>query len=158
LRPRRRSATNGYFSHGFGTASKGMAGAGVALPLDSMAPATNPAAIVFVDPGWDIGVGLFSPDREYNMSGQPSGFPGTFGLAPGAVRSGSRLFPIPHGGVVWKAGAQRRVRRRDLRKRWHEHELRRADLRSRPHRRRPLADVRRPDLCRAARRRGTPSA
>ncbi len=99
-------ATNGYFSHGFGTASKGMAGAGVALPLDSMAPATNPAAIVFVDPGWDIGVGLFSPDREYNVAGQPSGFPGTFGLAPGTVRSGSRLFPIPHGGVVWKSGAK----------------------------------------------------
>ena len=27
-------ATNGYFTHGYGTANKGMAGAGVALPQD----------------------------------------------------------------------------------------------------------------------------
>jgi long-chain fatty acid transport protein len=98
-------ATNGYFSHGYGTASKGMAGAGAALPLDTLAPATNPAGVVFVDPGLDMGIGVFSPDREYDVDGQPSGFPGTFGLAPGTVRSGSRFFPLPHFGLVRKAGA-----------------------------------------------------
>jgi long-chain fatty acid transport protein len=37
-------ATNGDFAHGQGTHYKAMAGAGVALHLDSLAPATNPAA------------------------------------------------------------------------------------------------------------------
>ncbi len=93
-------ATNGYFSHGFGTVSKAMAGAGAALPGDLMGPATNPATIVFVTPGVDLGVGVFSPDRSYEVIGNPTGFPGTFGLAPGTVRSGSRVFPIPHAAFV----------------------------------------------------------
>lgn len=93
-------ATNGYFSHGFGTESKGMAGAGAALPDDLMGPATNPATIVFVTPGIDFGLAVFSPDRTYGVTGAPSGYPGTFGLAPGEVRSGSRVFPIPHFGMV----------------------------------------------------------
>ncbi|MEZ5457414.1 MAG: hypothetical protein R3F04_15110, partial [Lysobacteraceae bacterium] len=42
------SATNGYFSHGYGTQSKAMGGAGVALSLDSLAPATNPAGLLHV--------------------------------------------------------------------------------------------------------------
>ena len=37
-------ATNGYFTHGYGTTNKGMAGAGVALPQDALTVATNPAA------------------------------------------------------------------------------------------------------------------
>ena len=36
-------ATNGYFAHAYGTPYVGMAGAGVALPLNTIAPATNPA-------------------------------------------------------------------------------------------------------------------
>jgi long-chain fatty acid transport protein len=96
------SATNGYFSHGYGTKSKAMAGAGVALPLDALAPATNPAAMVLVGPRWDIGVGLFSPDRDYDVKGNPSGLPGTFGLAPGIVESGSTLFFVPHVGANFR--------------------------------------------------------
>ncbi len=93
-------ATNGYFSHGFGTVSKAMAGAGAALSGDLMGPATNPATIVFATPGIDLGIGVFSPDRSYEVIGNPTGFPGTFGLAPGVVRSGSRVFPIPHAAFV----------------------------------------------------------
>ena len=40
------SATNGYFSNGYGTQSKAMGGTGVALSLDSLAPASNPAALM----------------------------------------------------------------------------------------------------------------
>jgi long-chain fatty acid transport protein len=97
-------ATNGYFSHGYGTVSKGMAGAGAALAVDLMAPATNPAATVFLDPGIDVGIGIFSPDREYDVSGLPSGLPGTFGLAPGTVRSGARAFAVPHVGLTRRLG------------------------------------------------------
>ena len=35
------NATNGYFSHGFSTKEKGLAGAGAALSQDSMAAATT---------------------------------------------------------------------------------------------------------------------
>lgn len=97
-------ATNGYFTHGYGTKSQGMAGAGVAFPLGPMSPATNPAALVLSEPGWEIGVGLFNPNRRYEVVGEPSGYPGTFGLAPGEVRSGSRLFPVPHFGLARRVG------------------------------------------------------
>ncbi len=92
-------ATNGHFSHGIGAKSKGMAGAGVALALDSLAAATNPASMVFVGSRWDIGVAIFNPNREYTVTGNPSGFPGTFGLAPGTIESDARLFAIPSLGV-----------------------------------------------------------
>ena len=39
LTPMTALATNGYFSHGYGTISKGMAGAGTALSQDSIAAA-----------------------------------------------------------------------------------------------------------------------
>lgn len=57
-------ATNGYFSHGYGIKAKGMAGAGVALPQDSLAAATNPAGMVLVGNRWDVGAEVFAPDRE----------------------------------------------------------------------------------------------
>ena len=35
-------ATNGYFAHGYSIKNKALAGAGAALPLDSLAASTNP--------------------------------------------------------------------------------------------------------------------
>ena len=66
-------ATDGYFSHGYGTHYKGIAGAGAALHLDSLAAATNPAAMAFLGPRWDASLALFSPDRYYTVTGNPSG-------------------------------------------------------------------------------------
>ena len=100
----RTHATNGYFATGHGTESKGVAGADVAIATDTLAPALNPAALVFVPDQIDLGAGLFNPNRSYTVSGAPSGFPGTFGLAPGIVASGSSLFAIPAFGAAWKAG------------------------------------------------------
>ncbi len=37
------SATNGYFAHGYSIKSKGMAGAGVAAPMDSMVVCHQPS-------------------------------------------------------------------------------------------------------------------
>jgi len=42
------SATDGYFSHGYGTRAKGMGGAGVALPQDSTIVTLNPAGAMRV--------------------------------------------------------------------------------------------------------------
>ncbi|HEY3285096.1 MAG TPA: outer membrane protein transport protein [Armatimonadota bacterium] len=97
-------ATNGYFSEGYGTKSKAMAGTGVALPQDSLAAATNPAGMAFVGRRFDLGLALFNPERFYNVKGAPSGATGTFGLAPGEVRSGRDWFTIPSFGVNWTAG------------------------------------------------------
>ena len=93
-------ATNGYFSLGYGTPYKGMAGAGQALHLNTMASATNPATIAFVN-GYDVSVGLFNPNREYTVSGNPSGYPGTFGLMPGTYESDSSIFFMPGLAAAW---------------------------------------------------------
>ena len=88
-------ATNGYFLHGIGTASKSMAGATVALPLEALDTDTNPAAGVFVAHGHSFSLALFNPGRQYTVMGNPSGMPQTFGLTPGTVTSRSNYFPMP---------------------------------------------------------------
>ncbi len=92
--PMTASATNGYFSHGYGTQNKALAGAGVALPLSSMDAATNPANMVFDGGRIDAGLAVFSPRREYTVEGSPSP-PPAFGLMPGTVKSDSDYFLIP---------------------------------------------------------------
>jgi long-chain fatty acid transport protein len=90
-------ATNGYFAHGYGTKNKGMAGAGVALPQDAMAAATNPAGMVFAGDRLDVGVAAFSPIREYTASGASGPLPPpAFNLINGTVESDNELFFIPH--------------------------------------------------------------
>ena len=97
-------ATNGYFAHGYSMAEKGLAGAGVAFSQDSLAGATNPAGMVMVGSRTDLGLSLFSPNREYEVKGGPSptpgscpGNPGTcpFSLAPGTYESDNTAFLIP---------------------------------------------------------------
>lgn len=96
------NATNGYFAHGYGTKNKGLAGGGIALPQDAMAAATNPAGMAFVGDRMDLGLAVFSPSpRSYEVTGAPSGAPGTFGLAPGKVESDSDFFLIPHFARNW---------------------------------------------------------
>ena len=98
-------ATNGYLIHGVGTCAKGLAGAGVALPQDALSPAVNPAGLAFLGERYDVGLAFFSPRREYTVSGDPSQFPGTFGLAPGTVESESEVFFVPDFGANWEIGA-----------------------------------------------------
>lgn len=94
-------ATNGYFSHGYGVLYKGLGGAGVALPMSSLISATNPAGMVFLGNRYDVNLSIFNPNREYSVIGNPSGVPGTFGFAPGTVKSGSSWFVIPAFGANW---------------------------------------------------------
>lgn len=90
-------ATNGYFAHGYSTKTNGLAGAGVALPEDAMAAALNPAGMAFVGDRLDIGGALFSPHRQYTVSGA-SGTPSStaFPLGLGTVKSDENYFLIPH--------------------------------------------------------------
>ena len=69
-------ATNGYFAHGYGMKAKGMAGVGIALPQDSLAAATNPAGIVMVGDRVDVGVDLFKPNRNAEITAVGTTFSG----------------------------------------------------------------------------------
>ncbi len=106
-------ATNGYFSHGYSTKEKGLAGAGTAYSQDAMAAATNPAGMAFVGERMDIGLAIFSPvPRNYTLTGTPhapEGEGGTYpfgsmiNAAPGvAVESDNDFFLIPHFAYNWQ--------------------------------------------------------
>ena len=94
-------ATNGYFGHGYGVKSKGMAGAGVAMPLDSMDATINPANMVNVGSRIDAGLTWFSPRRSYTVD-QVGPFlgpeTGAFSLIPGTFDSDNENFLIPNFG------------------------------------------------------------
>jgi long-chain fatty acid transport protein len=93
------SATNGYFTHGVGTESKGMAGSGVGSNAISgpIMGASNPALAIFAGDGWEIGLSAFSPRRSYEAG--PSlaqGQGGAFTVGAGSFDSSSEWFPIPY--------------------------------------------------------------
>ena len=88
-------ATDGYYRHGYGIKYSALAGSGVAVSLSSLGAITNPASISYLNNGFEINVSYFSPDRYYEVGGNPSGFPGTFGLMPGKVVSDQKGFIFP---------------------------------------------------------------
>ena len=103
-------ATNGYFAHGYSIKEKGLAGAGVALPQDSLAAATNPAGMVMVGQRGDLGASLFSPSRSYTSTGT-TGQPDNvfcapagacpFEVGPQSIESEDDFFLIPNFGMNW---------------------------------------------------------
>ncbi len=102
-------ATNGYFTHGVGTHNKAMAGAGDASPTMAIDAANNPASGVLIDQQWNVGLGIFSPNREYTLSGsQYMGQGGSFTLqaspsqVAGTVESDNNFFPIPYISYNWR--------------------------------------------------------
>ncbi|HZR37919.1 MAG TPA: outer membrane protein transport protein [Nevskia sp.] len=62
-------ATNGYFMHGYGTASKAMGGVAYALPQDSLVVASNPAGLSLAGDRLDLGVDWFIPRRAGEIEG-----------------------------------------------------------------------------------------
>lgn len=87
-------ATDGYFQHGYGIISKGMAGAGTAVANDTFGGASNPAKMVFVGNRLDVGVDLFSPRRSSERSGSSA----LLGPIDGSADSDSTLFAVPEFG------------------------------------------------------------
>ncbi|WP_322522355.1 outer membrane protein transport protein [Guyparkeria halophila] len=88
-------ATNGYFSHGFGVKSQGMAGGGVAFANNSaMVIATNPAGLTAVDNQVGFEISWFRPERGYS---QTSGSQGNPQYDPGQPTGGMNVptFPLP---------------------------------------------------------------
>jgi long-chain fatty acid transport protein len=96
-------ATNGYFTHGNGTKNKAMAGAGIALPEDSIDVTNNPAVAPFVGNQLIVGAALFSPARKYQTSeSQLNGNFGAITIGPNNIKSDSNYFVIPHIAKAWQ--------------------------------------------------------
>lgn len=79
-------ATNGYYTLGYSAKDKGSAGTGVARGSDALSMATNPASMLNVGERSDFGLNLFSPIREYSVSGSPA-IPGGFTPVIGNIPS-----------------------------------------------------------------------
>jgi long-chain fatty acid transport protein len=92
LAPATGLATDGYFSHGYGMKSLGMAGVSTARTDDTYGGANNPAQGVFVGDRADAGLSWFSPVRSSERSGAS--------IPPlnGKVDSGKENFAIPEFG------------------------------------------------------------
>jgi long-chain fatty acid transport protein len=71
-------ATNGYFPIGYGQKNEAMGGAGIALPLDSIAAANNPAGMAMVGNRIDFGLTWFKPNRSTEITGNTFGMDGTY--------------------------------------------------------------------------------
>lgn len=91
-------ATNGYMSHGYGTISKGMAGAGMALPQDTLSVYSNPAGLTRLGKRYDVELELFSPRREYKANNDFAPPPAP-SVPPGRQKSSNDYFLIPGFGV-----------------------------------------------------------
>ncbi|MFO1125700.1 MAG: outer membrane protein transport protein [Methylocystis sp.] len=87
-------AADGYFLTGYGPRQRALGGAGVADSRDPMAMSINPAGIVGLEREFQVGLGASLPERGYSTVGLPSV------LAPGDVRSGRPIFPVPNGAYV----------------------------------------------------------
>jgi long-chain fatty acid transport protein len=72
-------ATNGYLMDGYGVKSLGIAGAGIALPQDALAAATNPAGTALIGNRFDIGITLFAPEYGADIHGNGFGADGHYG-------------------------------------------------------------------------------
>jgi len=88
-------ATDGYYRHGYGIKYSALAGSGIAVSLSSLGAINNPASIVNLNDQFEINLSLFSPMRDYTITGNPSGFEGTFGLTPGQIESEQTMFFFP---------------------------------------------------------------
>lgn len=82
-------ATEGYFALAYGTAQRGVAGAGVAFSQDAMSGSINPASVAMVGRELNFGLEVFSPRRGYTGNG-------TTMVAPGTVTSRNEYFPVPN--------------------------------------------------------------
>jgi long-chain fatty acid transport protein len=68
--PMSASATNGNQATAAGQSARGVVGAGIAYPQDTLAASINPAAGVHVGNRIDAGLEIFMPDRDLTLGGQ----------------------------------------------------------------------------------------
>lgn len=91
-------ATDGYFANGYGVQAKGMAGADLAYPKDSLAIATNPAAAFALGDRIDADIDYFQPSRSASILGNGAGPDRTYS------GNGGGPSPIPEFGLTRRVG------------------------------------------------------
>lgn len=93
-------ATNGYWSHGYGPKSKSMAGACVAMPLEGMCNAINPAGAVHLGNDIEVGLSVFAPDHGFHANDDwvppDPAMGGPAHIDDGAHESGKDFFFVPN--------------------------------------------------------------
>lgn len=92
-------AVNGAFDFGFSEITRGMAGAGSALPQDTLIAAVNPAGMVDVGRRFDLGAVLYFPTMSYNATPVISANVSAIAVAPGKHESDVPLFFLPDAGI-----------------------------------------------------------
>src|SRR2546425_178483 len=92
-------AVNGAFDYGFSEITRGMGGAGSALPQDSLIAAINPAGMVDVGKRLDIGAVVYFPNMHYTAPSVSGLGLSNIAVAPGKVRSSETLFFLPDFGM-----------------------------------------------------------
>ena len=93
------SATNGYWSHGYGPKSKSIGGACVAMAFGAMCAASNPGSLVIVGNRLEVGASVFAPTRGFvaNSDFDDDGVEPHFARVPaGKYTSRNDFFLIPH--------------------------------------------------------------
>ena len=143
-------ATNGYFTHGFGTRAKAWPAPASRSPRTPWPPPPTrpawPSSASATTPAWRSS----TPTASTRSTAAPSGSPGTFGLAPGTVESDSEFFFVPNFGASLGDRRRQHLRPRGLRPRRHEHRLPDQHLLRQP--RRPASTCRSCSSCRPTRR------
>ena len=92
-------ATNGYWSTGYGTKSKAIAGACVAMRFGAMCSAINPGSLAFVGNRMEAGAAVFAPSRGFTANADLEMPPQNFAfIPPGEYESDNDYFLIPHFG------------------------------------------------------------
>lgn len=94
-------AVNGAFDYGFSEITRGMGGAGSALPQDTLIAAINPAGMVDVGKRMDVGAMFYFPNMHYTATSvDPANItPANIAVASGKVRSDESLFFLPDFGM-----------------------------------------------------------
>ena len=75
-------ATDGMFSPGYGVDANGMGGAATAMSEDAFGGANNPASMAFVGNQLDLGVYLFSPNRQASTGSDSQNSDSNYFLIP----------------------------------------------------------------------------
>jgi len=84
-------ATEGYFSHGWGTNSKAVAGADIAFSTGLMSAAQNPALLSYTPREIDFNIAWFNPNRMFEATADNT----TFWPQGAKIHSGRPDFLIP---------------------------------------------------------------
>lgn len=100
LMPAAAFATNGYFSHGYGSKAKGRGGAAIAVADDAIAGANNPAAFAVLGNRIDAGFEAFVPKRGASRAGGP------LGAFDFEERSDRNLFIVPDFGASFRVSPE----------------------------------------------------